>query len=223
MSNPLKVFGFFVVFLFFLISFAHIKDNFDELNQKNEMLAEEIQKIAEENEKLIERERNLSEKIVNLFERVENLEGETGKLRISLEREKHLNRELEKSLERVRMQKGLANPTYTQLKKFVMRDDTEMFEWSKKFDCTEFSNRFIQNFAGRGFFSCTTEITFDDDTGHIVVAVNTTDRGLYYVEPQSDYIIEGSRLKVGANYCSLVDWKCNWEIKKISSCFELKI
>ena len=29
MSNSLKFFGFFVVFLFFLISFAYIKDNFD--------------------------------------------------------------------------------------------------------------------------------------------------------------------------------------------------
>jgi len=132
--------------------------------------------------------------------------------------------ELKNQNDNLKNQKGLVNPTYEQLCDFVITDKTNNLEWEENFDCTEFSNHFIRNFAKEGFFSCTTEITFEDDGGHIIVAVNTSDRGLFYVEPQSDRIILGDELEVGENYCDIVNWRCDWEdtIKKISSCFELK-
>ena len=124
----------------------------------------------------------------------------------------------------LKSQKGLINPTYEQLWDFILEDKTNNLEWEENFDCTEFSNHFIKNFAKEGFFSCTTEITFEDDGGHIIVAVNTSDRGLFYVEPQSDRIIPRDKLEVGEDYCDIVNWRCDWEdtIKKISSCFKLK-
>ena len=135
------------------------------------------------------------------------------------------NSRLREENENLKAQKGLVNPSYGQLLNFIVRDDTDEQEWSEDFDCTEFSNRFIRNFAREGYFACTTEITFEDDKGHIIVAVNTTDKGLRYVEPQDDRIIEPARLKIGENYCDIVGWRCDWNdtIKKISSCFELKI
>jgi len=132
--------------------------------------------------------------------------------------------ELKNQNDNLKNQKGLVNPTYEQLWDFVLEDKTNNLEWSEDFDCTEFSNHFIRNFAKEGFYSCTTEITFEDDGGHIIVAVNTSDRGLFYVEPQSDRIIPGDKLRVGEDYCDIVNWRCDWEdtIKKISSCFNLK-
>jgi len=121
----------------------------------------------------------------------------------------------------LKSQKGLINPTYEELWDFVITDKTNNLEWSKRFDCTEFSNRFVKNFAEKGFFSCTTELTFNNGKGHIIVAVKT-DRGLYFVEPQTDYIIKDNELQVGRNYCNIVNWDCNWKITKISSCYGLK-
>jgi len=130
--------------------------------------------------------------------------------------------QLKKQNDNLNSQKGLINPTYEQLWDFVITDKTNNLKWEENFDCTEFSNHFIKNFAKEGFYSCTTELTFDDDTGHIIVAVKT-DRGIYYIEPQTDYIIKDDELRVGKDYCDIVNWDCDWKIRKISSCFKLKV
>ena len=70
---------------------------------------------------------------------------------------KENNLQLHKENQNLKSQKGLINPTYEELWDFVITDKTNNLEWSKDFDCTEFSNRFIKNFAEKGFFSCTTE------------------------------------------------------------------
>jgi len=118
-------------------------------------------------------------------------------------------------------QKGLVNPSFEDLKKFVEEDDTDKFEWKEKvFTCVEFTNRFIMNFAKHGYFSCHAYVEFEDG-GHAIVAVNTTDKGIVYIEPQSDRIIFS--LNAGENYCEKVGWNCEWIIQKISSCFALKL
>jgi len=134
------------------------------------------------------------------------------------------NSKLREENENLKSQRGLVNPSYWELWNFLARDDTNELEWSEDFDCTEFSNRLIRNLARKGFFACTVEIDLrneEEDFGHILVAVNTTDVGLVYVEPQDDTIIPSEKMKIGANYCSLVDWACYYEITKISSCFAL--
>ena len=130
--------------------------------------------------------------------------------------------QLKKQNDNLNSQKGLINPTYEQLWDFVITDKTNNLKWEENFDCTEFSNHFIKNFAKEGFYSCTTELTFDDDTGHIIVAVNTN-KGVYFVEPQTDYIIKDDELRIGKDYCDIVNWDCDWKIRKISSCFKLKV
>ena len=60
--------------------------------------------------------------------------------------------ELKNQNDNLKNQKGLVNPTYEQLWDFVLEDKTNNLEWEENFDCTEFSNRFIQNFAKEGFF-----------------------------------------------------------------------
>ena len=169
---------------------------------------------------------NLSQYIANISQQIEDLQTEICDLKKELQAEHKRNNELENQLESVKKSKGLVNPTFHQLWYFVLRDDTDLLEWEEDFDCTEFSNRFIDNFAKEGFFACTTELDLiidGEEAGHIIVAINTSDKGLYYVEPQSDSVFPADKLQVGKNYCSIVDWDCNWEITKISSCFELKL
>ena len=185
-----------------------------------------IQQIKEDYKKLFDEQASIYGNLTNMSWQIKDLRTKISGLRKELRAEHKRNNELENQLESVKKSKGLLKPTYKQLKSFVLRDDTDLLEWEEDFDCTEFSNRFIDNFAKEGFFACTTELNLiidGEEAGHIIVAVNTKDKGLYYVEPQSDFILPADDLQVGKNYCSIVDWDCNWEITKISSCFELKL
>ena len=165
---------------------------------------------------------NLTAQNIELQNNLAELQAKYDYLKEEYNSLKEKNIQLEEENKNLKNQKGLINPTYRQLENFVLRDDTNLLEWSEDFDCTEFSYTFIKNFAKEGFYSCSAEIDFIDGA-HVIVAVNTTDKGLYYVEPQSDIIIPAYKLQVGKNYCSIGNWDCNWEITKISSCFELKI
>jgi len=160
-----------------------------------------------------------------ISKQIKDLQADIRKLRNELQEEHKHNKELEKSLEIIKKSKGLINPTYKQLKQFILADNTDSYEWSKDFDCTEFSYTFIENLAKKGYYSCSAELdlfTDGKDIGHIIVAVKT-DKGIYYVEPQTDKVISTELLIIGKNYCDIVDWDCDWEITKISSCFELKL
>ena len=185
-----------------------------------------IQQIKEDYKKLFDEQASIYGNLTNMSRQIKDLRTKISGLRKELRAEHERNNELKNQLESVKKSKGLLKPTYKQLKSFVLRDDTDLLEWEEDFDCTEFSNRFVDNFAKEGFFACTTELNLiidGEEAGHIIVAVNTKDKGLYYVEPQSDFILPADDLQVGKNYCSIVDWDCNWEITKISSCFELKL
>ena len=71
----------------------------------------------------------------------------------------------------------------------------------------------MKNFTEKDHFSCITILTFENEKfGHIIIAVNTSDYGLVYVEPQSDKIIYS--LEIGDDYCKKVNWNCNLIIKK---------
>jgi uncharacterized protein YoxC len=124
-------------------------------------------------------------------------------------------------IEELKSQKGLINPTYFELAQFVAEDTTNTLQYvNNTFNCVDFSNTFISNFAKKGYYSCLTEIVFSNDTAHALVAVNTTDKGLLYVEPQSDIII--TSLKVGDDYCAKVGWNCDWVIKYLKSCYDIR-
>ena len=117
--------------------------------------------------------------------------------------------------------KKIYTPTLKILRDFVNDDNTDGHIYKNTtFDCTSFSNMFVEHFRERGFYSCVVEIDFDDDTAHDLVAVNTSDMGIVYVEPQTDQIFYG--LNVGDDYCDIVGWDCEepWTIVEISDCFK---
>ena len=110
------------------------------------------------------------------------------------------------------------NPTFSEVKRFIDTDDTDEIDWTDDFDCTEFSNTLISNMINKGrMFACTTELEFGKDIGHVIVEINSSDKGLIYIEPQNDKVIYS--INLGDNYCDLAGWSCNWTITSISSCF----
>jgi hypothetical protein len=62
-------------------------------------------------------------------------------------------------------------------------------------------------------------VLYFNTTSHALVAVKLSDGRVIYVEPQSNKIINS--LKIGEDYCDLVDWDCDWVIKNIKSCFDI--
>jgi hypothetical protein len=113
--------------------------------------------------------------------------------------------------------RAIKTPSLQILKDFIEEDDTDKMKYVEgKFECTDFSNRFVMNFLKKGYFSCVAYLE-SEDKAHAIVAVNTTDYGVVYVEPQYDKIIYD--LEVGDNYCEKINFRCYFPIKRIVDCY----
>lgn len=169
---------------------------------------------------------NFSQQIFELKTLIDGVSSKNEELEqenlVLLQEKKQIEQEnsllLEKNAD-IKSQKGLVRPSYEELVKFMEEDKTDELIWSKDFDCTEFGNTFIKNFAKEGYISCTTELEYETGEGHILVAVNTADKGLVYLEPQSDIILED--LHKGDDYYKIINWSGKKIIKKITSCYKI--
>ncbi len=109
-------------------------------------------------------------------------------------------------------------PEVKTIKDFLRKDKTNEEEYDEfHFNCVDYTQRLVNNLFSEGIYSCYTYIEFENG-GHAIVAINTTDKGVIYVEPQDDSIIYS--MEVGDDYCDLANWDCNLEIKKKVSCFD---
>ncbi len=111
--------------------------------------------------------------------------------------------------------KIIIRPTYQEVLSFLASDHTNLNIYKYSYDCTEFSNELIANARDNGLFACTAELGYLDKQGHVIVAFNTIDRGLIYVEPQNNNIMTKDFV-VGVEY-----W--NNKIVKISSCWGVEV
>lgn len=143
-----------------------------------------------------------------LLERLVKLESK----KAELQKEK---RKLEEKLDRKTI---FYTPTLEEVRKIVEESniDENEFEYGK-YICSEYSYDLISVLLKNGIFSCTTELTIDDEYGHALVSVETTE-GRVYIEPQDDTIFRD--MSKGDDYCDIVNWNCaeKWEIEKISTC-----
>lgn len=112
---------------------------------------------------------------------------------------------------------GFKEITLEEILNFLTNDDTDKFNYSENFTCVDFSNMLISKLRRKGVFSCIVYLEFDKGA-HAIVSVNTTDKGVIYIEPQTDQIIY--QLKLGEDYCKITNMGCNWIIKYIKSCFD---
>lgn len=92
----------------------------------------------------------------------------------------------------------LKDPTYQEMKNFIAADRTDSKPYDlNKYNCVDFSADVIANAAKQKIRCSYVTIDFTGNTGHAIVAFNTLDRGLIYIEPQHD---EEVNLQLGRQY-----------------------
>ncbi|GAJ19889.1 unnamed protein product, partial [marine sediment metagenome] len=80
----------------------------------------------------------------------------------------------------------LKNPTFQELRDFILRDPTSRNKFVLyKYECRHFATEVCNNADATGIRCAFVLLCFDRGQ-HAVVAFETTDRGLVYIEPQTD-------------------------------------
>lgn len=91
----------------------------------------------------------------------------------------------------------LRNPTFEEMKKFILNDPTNHHEYIlNKYECRHFATD-VDNNAKAAGWRCGFALLCYEKGQHAVVAFNTIDRGIIYIEPQTDVAIDA---KVGGMY-----------------------
>jgi hypothetical protein len=152
---------------------------------------DDYRNLAEEYSTLRSDYEELYEKHVRLEDSLEALENE---LRIA-------EAELRKLMEGDRYR--LHDPTYLEVVRFIREDNTDEHEYvEENYVCTDFVADFKRNAMERGIRCIAVSLKFPE-TGHMIVAFETIDKGLVYVEPQHDIIIE--ELEIGQEYWNVLN------------------
>lgn len=96
---------------------------------------------------------------------------------------------------------SLQNPTYQEMKTFLAQDPTNNNTYvEEQYVCVDFAAAVKNDAVAKGIRCAVVDIFYPDGYGHTIVAFDTTDRGLIYVEPQFDQEV---RLVVGRSYSQL--------------------
>lgn len=110
--------------------------------------------------------------------------------------------------------------TYADVLRFVRQDRTDKLDLAQGFGCIQFSETLVRNAQQRGFMA-TGELAYMalDDYGNIYghefVQFWTVDRGLVWIEPQTDdeYIVQ----PVGGKLCAPWGWCQDGRIQSLQS------
>jgi len=96
----------------------------------------------------------------------------------------------------------LRDPSYHEVKAFLAEDRTSEREYVKgRYTCVDFSAAVKANAAREGIRCAYVVIEFRGGGGHAIVAFDTTDEGLVFVEPQFDWEVEP---EIGQRYYQCV-------------------
>jgi hypothetical protein len=83
----------------------------------------------------------------------------------------------------------LKNPTFKEVRDFVIKDPTSHNKFVlNEYECRHFATELNNNAEAEGL-RCAFVLLCYDRGQHAVVAFDTTDRGLVYIEPQTDAVI----------------------------------
>jgi len=95
---------------------------------------------------------------------------------------------------------NLHDPTYNEVASFISSDTTDETPFdSDTFDCENYVLEVNNNAEAQGIRCAMIVMYFDGtDTGHAIVGFNTVDRGMVYVEPQTDDWVEN--FEIGKDY-----------------------
>lgn len=90
------------------------------------------------------------------------------------------------------------NPTYQEMKIFLAQDTTNLNKYEEdEYVCTDFAAAVNNNADSKGIRCAIVDIFYPEGYGHTIVAFETTDRGLIFIEPQFDQEV---KLIVGQSY-----------------------
>lgn len=91
----------------------------------------------------------------------------------------------------------LKNPTFEEMKGFILKDSTSRKAFVlNKYECRNFATE-VDNNAEAAGWRCAFALLCYKQGQHAVVAFDTVDRGLIFIEPQTDSAIDA---KVGGTY-----------------------
>jgi hypothetical protein len=85
---------------------------------------------------------------------------------------------------------AIKNPTFKEVKDFILKDPTNRNQFiPNKYECRHFATD-VNNNADKVGIRCAFVLLCYSDGQHAVVGFDTTDRGMVYIEPQTDAAIE---------------------------------
>lgn len=142
---------------------------------------------------------------------MEPMQAELATVEIELNASKELVESLEDTLSNLqvnyyRLTTGygyvLRDPNYQEMKDFLEQDETSEQEYlENEYICVDFAADVKANAAREGLRCAYVVIEYLGLTGHAIVAFDTTDRGLVYIEPQFDWEVEP---EIGQRYYQCV-------------------
>ena len=138
---------------------------------------------------------NLEEEISNISDQLTDAKQELNQMNQSLQ-------ENMSELEKLRSgdKYDLHDPTYNEVASFISSDKTDEIPYdSETFDCENFAQLINNNAEDQGMRCAYVVIYFyDTSAGHAIIGFDTVDRGMVYIESQSDEWVEN--LEVGNDY-----------------------
>ena len=103
----------------------------------------------------------------------------------------------------------LRNPTHEEMREFLARDETDANPYvAGEYNCVDFSAQLINNAKANGIRAAYVHIRAEK-WAHALVAFETVDRGLIFIEPQTDDV---KKVAVGASYWgrTIVEFHIIW-------------
>ena len=95
----------------------------------------------------------------------------------------------------------IKDPTYNRMMSFIGEDKIDKKRYVEgKYTCSHFAMDVCNNAEEEGF-RCAFTIILYAEGGHAIIAFNTIDEGLIYIEPQSDELVEP---EIGKSYYQCV-------------------
>jgi hypothetical protein len=99
----------------------------------------------------------------------------------------------------------IRDPTYGEVTQFLQDDKTDQIEYDPdNFTCINFASRLKTNAFNEGFRCFYVNLKYYYNTGHAIVAFNTTDSGFIFIEPQLDEEVIVER---GKSYSALNEFE----------------
>jgi len=93
----------------------------------------------------------------------------------------------------------IRDPTFQEVLNFIRIDKTDRNKYSENYTCINFAAD-VKNNAFKAGYRCGLVYIRFPETAHTIVAFNTTDEGIVFIEPQFDDIVI---LEIGKSYSKL--------------------